>query len=72
MTYGKIIDTRTTISEPNLIKIDNYGAFIDVFVEMFHDYAQYLSFLEEDTVFNKSLFMEKRKGDKKFLYALSI
>ena len=41
-------------------------AFIDVFVEMFHDYAQYLSFLEEDTVFNKSLFMEKRKGDKKF------
>ena len=33
---------------------------------MFHDYAQYLSFLDEDTVFNKSLFLEKRKYDKKF------
>jgi hypothetical protein len=41
-------------------------AFIDFFVEMFHDYAQYLSFLDEDTVFNKSLFLEKRKYDKKF------
>ena len=41
-------------------------AFIDFFVEMFHDYAQYLSFLEEDTVFNKSLFLEKRQNEKKF------
>ena len=33
---------------------------------MFHDYAQYLSFLEEDTVFNKSLFIEKQKNYEKF------
>ena len=34
-------------------------AFIDFFVEMFHDYDKYLSFLDEDIVFNKALFMEK-------------
>ena len=33
---------------------------------MFHDYSQYLSFLEEDTVFNKSLFIEKQKNYEKF------
>ena len=55
-----------TDKEKENLELQIRDAFIDVFVEMFHDYAQYLSFLEEDTVFNKSLFMEKRKGDKKF------
>ena len=41
-------------------------AFIDFFVEIFHDYAKYLSFLGEDTVFNKTLFMEKKRSDKRF------
>ena len=48
------------------IELQIRDAFIDFFVEMFHDYAQYLSFLEEDTVFNKSLFLEKRQSEKKF------
>ena len=33
---------------------------------MLHDYAQYFSLLEEDTVFNKSLFLEKKKSYLKF------
>ena len=41
-------------------------AFIEFFVEIFHDYAQYLSILDDDTIFNKSLFIEKRNSDKKF------
>ena len=42
-------------------------AFIEFFVEMFHDIDKYLSFLDEDIVFNKNLFMEKiQKNNKKF------
>ena len=40
-------------------------AFIDVFVEMFQDYAKYLSFVDQDTVFNKALFLEKNQIVKK-------
>ena len=53
-------------SDKQNLELQIRDAFIDVFVEMFHDYAQYLSILEQDTVFNKSLFMEKRKNEKKF------
>ena len=40
--------------------------FVDFFVEIFHDYSNYLSFIDDDTIFNKSLFIEKKKADKKF------
>ena len=42
-------------------------AFIEFFVQMFHDIDKYLTFLDEDIVFNKNLFMEKiQKNDKNF------
>ena len=43
-------------------------AFIDLFVEMFQDYAKYLSFIEQDPVFNKSLFLEKKPNNEKKFY----
>ena len=43
-------------------------AFIDVFVEMFQDYASYLSFVDQDTVFNKALFLEKKSNSEKKFY----
>ena len=55
-----------TTYEIQKLELKIRDAFIDLFVEMFHDYAQYLSFLEEDTVFNKSLFLEKKKNFTKF------
>jgi hypothetical protein len=33
--------------------------FIDLFVQMFYDYKKYMTFLEDDVVFNKTLFLEK-------------
>jgi len=43
-------------------------AFIEMFINMFHDYYKYLTFLDEDVVFNKALFLEKITNpiDKKF------
>ena len=43
-------------------------AFIDVFVEMFQDYAKYLSFVDQDAVFNKALFLEKKPNNEKNFY----
>ena len=42
--------------------------FIEMFVQMFHDYYKYMTFLDDDVVFNKSLFLEKitNNADKKF------
>ncbi len=44
------------------------NSFIEVFVQMFHDYHKYMTFLDDDVVFNKSLFLEKitNANDKKF------
>jgi hypothetical protein len=44
------------------------NAFIEIFVQMFHDYYKYMTFVDEDVVFNKSLFLEKitNPNDKKF------
>ena len=58
--------SQNTTKEIQKLELKIRDAFIDLFVEMFHDYAQYLSFLEEDTVFNKSLFLEKKKSFTKF------
>ena len=62
------LDSRSqnTTQDIQRLELKIRDAFIDLFVEMFHDYAQYLSFLEEDTVFNKSLFIEKQKNYEKF------
>ena len=58
--------TQNTTQDIQKLELKIRDAFIDLFVEMFHDYSQYLSLLEEDTVFNKSLFLEKKKTDTKF------
>ena len=44
------------------------NSFIEMFVGMFHDYYKYMTFLDNDVVFNKSLFLEKitNSNDKKF------
>ena len=62
--YQKNYPNITDLSEFDL-KIRN--AFIEMFVEMFHDIDKYMCFLDEDVVFNKNLFMESiPKEDKKF------
>jgi hypothetical protein len=42
--------------------------FIEMFVQMFHDYYKYMTFLDDDVVFNKPLFLEKitNNSDKRF------
>ena len=44
------------------------NVFIDMFVQMFHDYYKYMTFLDNDVVFNKPLFLEKitNSNDKRF------
>ena len=44
------------------------NTFIEMFVQMFHDYYKYMTFIDIDVVFNKSLFLEKitNNSDKKF------
>ena len=44
------------------------NVFIDMFVQMFHDYYKYMTFLDDDAVFNKTLFLEKitNNNDKHF------
>ena len=48
------------------LKVKN--VFIEIFVQMFHDYNKYMTSLDDDVVFNKSLFLEKitNSNDKKF------
>ena len=44
------------------------NVFIEMFVQMFHDYYKYMTFLDDDVVFNKKLFLEKitNSNDKHF------
>ena len=44
------------------------NVFIDMFVQMFHDYYKYMTFVDDDVVFNKNLFLEKitNNNDKQF------
>jgi hypothetical protein len=44
------------------------NVFINMFVQMFHDYYKYMTFLSDDVVFNKTLFLEKitNNSDKHF------
>ena len=75
MTYGKMIDTRTVIKEPNLIEVKNYGAFIDIFVNhsipdnnllrTIHYYrVRSLQSLINGTLFNNK-YISNEKGMKK-------
>ena len=51
------------------LKIRN--SFINLFVKMFHDYHKYITFIDKDAVFNKSLFLEKIiEKDKEFYNSL--
>ena len=60
--------SQNTTQDIQRLELKIRDAFIDLFVEMFHDYGQYLSFLEEDTVFNKPLFMEKQQKNYEKFY----
>ena len=44
------------------------NVFIEMFVQMFHDYYKYMTFVDDDVVFNKKLFLEKitNNNDKHF------
>ena len=44
------------------------NVFIEMFVQMFHDYYKYMTFIDDDVVFNKKLFLEKitNSNDKHF------
>ena len=50
------------------IDLEIRNVFINMFVEMFHDYNKYMTFLDDDVVFNKNLFLEKisSNNDKHF------
>ena len=57
-----------TLQNNRNLELQIRDAFIDVFVEMFQDYAKYLSFVDQDTVFNKALFLEKKSSSEKKFY----
>ena len=57
-----------TVHNKRNVELQIRDAFIDVFVEMFQDYAKYLSFVDQDTVFNKALFLEKKSNSEKKFY----
>ena len=59
---------KNTIKNKQNLELQIRDAFIDLFVEMFQDYAKYLSFLDDETVFNKSLFLEKKPNNEKNFY----
>ena len=59
---------KNTIENKQSCELQIRDAFIDLFVEMFQDYAKYLSFIEQDPVFNKSLFIEKKSNSEKKFY----
>ena len=63
--YKKKDPINSDLSEFNL-KIRN--AFIEMFVQMFHDYDKYMCFLDDDVVFNKKLFLETVPKDDKAFY----
>ena len=44
------------------------NSFIEMYVEMFHDSYKYMTLLDDDVVFNKSLFLQKiiNNNDKRF------
>ena len=44
------------------------NAFIQMFVQMFHDIDKYLCFLDDDIVFNKNLFLETIPNNEKKFY----
>ena len=48
------------------MKIKN--EFIDMIVEMFHDYNKYLCSVEDDVVFNSVLLVENRPPEDSFFY----
>jgi len=57
-----------TIKNWRNLELQIRDAFIDIFVEMFQDYAKYLSFVDQDAVFNKALFLEKKSNNEKKFY----
>ena len=59
---------KNTIENKQACELNIRDAFIDLFVEMFQDYARYLYFVEEEPVFNKSLYLEKQSNNEKKFY----
>ena len=58
-----------TIQNKRNLELQIKDIFIDAFVEMFQDYAKYLSFIEQDAVFNKALFLQKKPNNEKKFYS---
>ena len=58
-----------TESSSNILDMNIKNAFIDILVEMFHDYNKYLMNIdEEDVVFNGNSFVENRPKEDNFFY----
>ena len=62
----KILETSKKQAKNEFLENKFREAFINVFVKMFQDYEKYIMNLDEDTVFNKELFMKNmhNKEDK--------
>ena len=50
-----------------LREFDNkiHKIFMDVFLDMFSDYTKYISFIDDDVVFNKNLFISSKTNEEK-------
>ena len=64
-TFQKKNPNNTDLNEFDM-RIRN--AFVEMFVQMFHDIEKYLCFLDQDVVFNKNLFMETVAKEEKRFY----
>ena len=53
-----------------LREFDNkiHKIFMDVFLDMFSDYTKYISFIDDDVVFNKNLFIKNKNNEDKNFY----
>ena len=66
--YQKNIKKKNNI-DINQLDFKFRDAFIDVFVNLFHDYQKYIVLLEDDEfIFNKNLFLQTLKKDEKPFY----
>ena len=67
--YLKNIKKKSNIDINGLLDFKFRDAFIDVFVNLFHDYKKYIGLLDDyEVIFNKNLFMQTIKKNEKTFY----
>ena len=67
--YLKNIKKKNNIDIKELLDFKFRDAFIDVFVNLFHDYQKYIGLLDDyEVIFNKNLFMQTVKKNEKSFY----